>query len=164
VVGNVLRQGAELTQVLFADRGQPANGERVPLGAEVGQTLAARLAGGLVADERVERMLCVPVPVRVEADAVGFDAAAAQKLGIVANELITNAFQHGRSPITVRLAGGARLRLSVEDGGNGIAPRASGLGLELIRRMVEQGLGGSFELAALPGGGTRAEVDFPGSP
>jgi two-component sensor histidine kinase len=105
-----------------------------------------------------------PVPVRVEADAVGFDAAAAQKLGIVANELITNAFQHGRSPITVRLAGGARLRLSVEDGGNGIAPRASGLGLELIRRMVEQGLGGSFELAALPGGGTRAEVDFPGSP
>ena len=33
-----------------------------------------------------------PVPVAVEAGSVAFDAATAQKVGIVANELITNAF------------------------------------------------------------------------
>ena len=38
---------------------------------------------------------------------------------------------------------------------------AAGFGLELVRRMVEQGLDGRFELSALPGGGTRAEVVFP---
>jgi two-component sensor histidine kinase len=104
-----------------------------------------------------------PVPVAVEAEPVALDAATAQKLGIVANELITNAFQHGASPIVVELGGGRRTRLRVDDGGNGVEG-APGLGLELVRRMVEQGLRGRFELTALPGTGTRAEVVFPESP
>jgi hypothetical protein len=68
------------------------------------------------------------VPIIVDADPVALDATTAQKLGIVANELITN---------------------------------AGGFGLQLVRRMVEQGLHGRFELSAIPGGGTRAEVVFP---
>ncbi len=104
-----------------------------------------------------------PVPVAVEAEPVAFDAATAQKLGIVANELITNAFQHGASPIVVQLSGGRQTRLRVDDGGNGVEG-AGGLGLELVRRMVEQGLHGRFDLIALPGGGTRAEVVFPEEP
>jgi two-component sensor histidine kinase len=104
-----------------------------------------------------------PVPVLVEAEWVALDATTAQKLGIVANELITNAFQHGASPIVVQLAGRRRIRLRVDDSGNGIES-STGLGLELVRRMVEQGLRGRFELTALPGGGTRAEVVFPGEP
>jgi signal transduction histidine kinase len=51
--------------------------------------------------------------------------------------------------------------MRVDDGGNGL-DGAPGLGLELVRRMVEQGLRGRFDLTALPGGGTRAEVAFPG--
>jgi two-component sensor histidine kinase len=101
-----------------------------------------------------------PVPVAVEADALAFDAATAQKLGIVANELVTNALRHGAPPIVVRLDGGAQTRLRVDDGGVG-AERRAGFGLSLVQRMVEHGLAGHFELRSLGGGGTRAEVVFP---
>jgi two-component sensor histidine kinase len=101
-----------------------------------------------------------PVPVDVEAEAVAFDAATAQKLGIVANELVTNAYRHGAPPIRVRLDAGRETRLRVEDGGSG-SGFAAGLGLSLVQRMVEQGLGGRFELCAAPSGvGTYAEVVF----
>jgi len=101
-----------------------------------------------------------PVQVAVEAEPTAFDAATAQKLGIVANELVTNAFQHGAAPIVVQLSAGAQTRLRVDDGGRGIDGK-TGFGLELVRRMVEQGLQGRFELRAIPGGGTRADVVFP---
>jgi two-component sensor histidine kinase len=101
-----------------------------------------------------------PMPVAVDADDVSFDASTAQKLGLVANELITNAFQHGAPPIAVRLSGGPQVRLRVDDAGAG-ARETAGLGLRLVRRLVEQGLDGRFELGAQPGGGTRAEVVFP---
>jgi two-component sensor histidine kinase len=101
-----------------------------------------------------------PVPVGVDAEPAAFDASTAQKLGIVANELITNAFQHGATPIAVRLNSGDEHRLIVDD--SGTSDRGTtGLGLQLVQRMVEQGLGGKFALGARPGGGTRAEVVFP---
>jgi len=101
-----------------------------------------------------------PVPVRVDAEAGTFDAGTAQKLGLVANELVTNAFQHGAPPIVVRLSRGARTRLTVEDSGGGIE-HVPGFGLDLVRCMVEQGLNGRFELRAANAGCTRAEVVFP---
>lgn len=101
-----------------------------------------------------------PVPVAVEAEPITFDAATAQKLGIVANELVTNAFRHGAPPVDVSLSGGEQTRLHVDDRGGG-GGRAGGFGLALVQRMVEQGLEGRFELRALAGGGTRAEVVFP---
>jgi two-component sensor histidine kinase len=101
-----------------------------------------------------------PVPVRVEADACLLDAATAQKLGIVANELVTNAFRHGSPPVAVQLTTGLQTTLRVCDDGCD-AEVAPGFGLDLVRRMVEQGLDGTFELRALPGGGTRADVVFP---
>jgi two-component sensor histidine kinase len=105
-------------------------------------------------------MADAPVAVTVDADPMTLDAATAQKLGIVANELVTNAFRHGAQPIFVRLDSGPQARLQVDDGG-APADRPAGFGLDLVRRMVEQGLAGRFELARLPGGGTRAEVVFP---
>ena len=104
-----------------------------------------------------------PVPVAVEAEPAAFDASTAQKLGIVANELITNAFQHGVPPITVRLDSGERHRLRIDDCGNSVEG-AKGLGLQLVQRLVEQGLRGRFALGARPNGGTRAEVIFPAQP
>ena len=104
-----------------------------------------------------------PVPVTVDAEAGTFDAATAQKLGLVANELVTNAFQHGEPPIVVRLSRGTETCLSVEDSGGGIE-RAPGFGLDLVRCMVEQGLNGRFELRAANAGCTRAEVVFPTVP
>jgi two-component sensor histidine kinase len=104
-----------------------------------------------------------PVPVTVEADRLALDAATAQKVGIIANELVTNALRHGAPPIVVRLDGSTEMRLRVDDGGAGGA-RAAGFGLGLVRRMAEHGLAGSFELRSLRGGGTRAEVVFPTVP
>lgn len=107
-----------------------------------------------------------PGPVEVEAEPLTFDAATAQKLGIVANELVMNAFRHGAPPIRMRLDAGRETRLRVEDSGAGDRPTAHvGLGLSLVRRVVEQGLDGRFELrAAATGVGTCAEVVFPTRP
>jgi len=66
-------------------------------------------------------------------------------------------------PIVVRLTHDEQTRLQVDDRGPGSADVVTGLGLELARRIVEQGLRGRFELAALAGGGTRAEVVFSGA-
>jgi two-component sensor histidine kinase len=99
------------------------------------------------------------VPVTVDAEPGAFDAATAQRLGLIAGELVTNAFQHGAPAIVVRLSRGIETRLRVDDSGGGI-DRAVGFGLDLVRRMAEQGLDGSFELRA-HNGGTRAEVVFP---
>jgi two-component sensor histidine kinase len=104
-----------------------------------------------------------PVPVTVEADKLAFDAATAQKLGIIANELVTNALRHGAPPIVVRLEGGTQTRLLVDDHGGG-GESSPGFGLSLVRRTVEHGLAGRFELCPLDGGGTRAEVVFPAVP
>jgi two-component sensor histidine kinase len=101
-----------------------------------------------------------PAEVEVEADRMTFDAQTAQKLGIIANELMTNAYQHGAEPIVVQLSGGPQTRLRVADGGC-CTDEDNGFGLQLVRRLVEQGLHGQFDLAALPGGGTRADVVFP---
>jgi len=108
----------------------------------------------IVADDRQGILL--------EADPVILEASAAQRLGLVANELITNARKHGEVPILVRLErDDPVIRLSVEDAGRSRPERFDGgLGLDLVRRVVEHGLGGEFVLARLPNGGVRAEARF----
>ena len=98
----------------------------------------------------------------LSADPLLLDATAAQRLGLVANELITNARKHGGMPISVRLEQDDRVtRLSVEDAGRSRPDHfEGGLGLDLVRRLVEQGLGGELVLGALPRGGVRAEATF----
>lgn len=124
--------------------------------------LLARREGPVDAGALLERIAeSAPVPVAIDAEPAPLDPSTAQKLGIVANELITNAFQHGAPPIVVQLKGGSETRLQVDDRGTGPARDETGLGLQLVRDMVEQGLRGRFELAALPEGGTRAAVVFP---
>ena len=60
----------------------------------------------------------------------------------------------------MRLSNGPQTRLCVDNAGARVEC-GHGFGLRLVRRMVEQGLGGRFELDELAGGGTRAEVVFP---
>ena len=75
-------------------------------------------------------------------------------------ELYALLLLHGAEPIEVRLTTGTVTRLSVDDRGTGAVER-DGLGLALVRRLVEQGLHGRFELSRRAGGGMHAEVVFP---
>jgi two-component sensor histidine kinase len=118
-------------------------------GADAGELLRRIAAGS-------------PVPVDVQADRVLLDAATAQKLGIVANELVANAVRHGVPPIAIQLEAGAEMRLRVTDAGGGTRAVGSGLGLSLVERLVEAGLGGRFSLTTDAEHGTRADVVFPG--
>jgi two-component sensor histidine kinase len=106
----------------------------------------------------------------------------ATPLALVLVELVQNAVEHGLAGtggevvVSVRHAhdGDRALRLAVEDGGAGLPPgfgldRDSGLGLQIVRTLVEGELGGSLTIgAATPptAGGTRVEVSLPraGSP
>jgi two-component sensor histidine kinase len=101
-----------------------------------------------------------PAPVTVDAEPIMLDGPTSQRLALVANELVTNAWRHGGAPITVSLSADDDVRLRVDDVGVGPG-NADGLGLELVRRIAEHGLRGRLELARRPGGGTRAEVVFP---
>lgn len=102
-----------------------------------------------------------PVPVRVDAEPVELDAVTAQTFGIVANELVMNAYRHGAPPIAIRLTQDDQTRLRVENGTRGFADPGAGFGLGLVRRLVEQGLRGRFDLYTAPGAATYAEVVFP---
>jgi two-component sensor histidine kinase len=110
-----------------------------------------RLLMGVAREAQIE---CV-----VEAEPLVLDARTAHRLALVANELIANAGEHGTPPVRIRLEAGNTTRLLVDDAGR-TCTGAEGLGLTLVRRLVEHGLGGTFRLAANPGGGTRAEVLF----
>ena len=102
------------------------------------------------------------MPVVVEAEPVALDTGTAQEARDRGQRADHQCLQHGASPITVRLTGGDRTRLVCRRRRSNIQG-SSRLGLELVRRMVEQGLRGRFELTARPGR-TRAEVVFPAEP
>lgn len=98
--------------------------------------------------------------VTVEAEPVALSAESAQRLGIVANELIANAIRHGQPPVHVQLEAGPPVRLRIDDRGRGCHHPETGLGLQLVRHVVEHGLHGRFSLGQRADGGTRAEIVF----
>jgi two-component sensor histidine kinase len=84
---------------------------------------------------------------RLEAEPVRLETDRAVSLGVIVNELITNAYKYAYAPgengeIRVRLAreGADALRLTVEDDGRGLAqtltPEGTGLGGRLINAMA----------------------------
>ena len=91
-------------------------------------------------------------------------------LYLAVREAANNAVRHGQ-PATVWLTiaveeapGGARLAITVEDDGRGIAAASSeaaaGLGIESMRRRVREA-GGRFAILPRPGGGTRVSLEVP---
>jgi signal transduction histidine kinase len=100
----------------------------------------------------------------------------------VVHNLLSNAVRHARSGVLVTLEEtGGRVRLLVDDDGNGVAPEqrdlifdrfvrldearnrdagGTGLGLAIVRKVVE-GLGGTVTVADSPSGGARFAVSLP---
>ncbi len=87
----------------------------------------------------------------------------ATALALVMNELIANALEHGFSGglsglILVGLQqDGARISLTIVDGGHGLPAgfdlaEDSGLGLQIVRTLVEKDLDGTLRLERLPAG------------
>ena len=129
--------------------------------AMVHRLLAERRGGAIGADMLLEHVAAgVDIGVGVDAVAMPLEAADAQQLGVIGNELIANAVRHGKPPVFVRLTADEDCSLVVEDAGT-LRDVPQGLGLELVRSVVQGGLNGSFDLRSLPGGGTLAEVRFP---
>lgn len=117
--------------------------------------------------ERLSRTLLEGRDVRLDlhAEPLTLPLDQAVQLGIIVNELVTNAAKHaypeaGKGVIWVRLGraeGGLRLRVS--DLGRGLAPdTASGLGMRLVRSLVERA-GGEVKVEGARG--ASVEVRLP---
>lgn len=98
----------------------------------------------------------VPVEVTVNGDDLQLRSQPATSLALVTNELLQNALEHGMpvtgGAIAIRLLDeGEQLRLEVRDNGLGLPEgfdplQGGGLGLEIVRTMVTEDLGGTFSL------------------
>ena len=131
--------------------------------ADVARRVVRMLEGSLGHDD---------IRIVVEAESLQVDAAVATPLAVILNELVQNAVEHGlghgSGVVTVHLHGGhgQAVELEVVDDGAGPAEPAipteySGVGLRLVRALVNEDLGGSFTLIARPGRGSIARARIP---
>ncbi len=96
----------------------------------------------------------------------GLDSAV--PLGLVVNELLTNALKYafrGKSQGVIQIGLRAPGTLTISDDGTGISAEvfhgeSSSLGLATVRELVESQLGGTITLAVTPGGGTSWTITF----
>jgi two-component sensor histidine kinase len=110
-----------------------------------------------------------PVTVSVSSHPLRLEPDKALSLGLIVNELITNAFKHAFidgqiGHVAVRLETvGDQIELRVEDDGVGCPEQAaSGLGTRLVTLLVDQ-LGGVLKIENLSSG-CRVSVTLPHSP
>lgn len=111
----------------------------------------------------------IQMVVQVEQASMGLDEAV--PLGLVLNELVTNAFKHGfdeddKGEVRVegKVSPDGALELSVSNTGAGFPPDLdveNASGLYMVHGLVERQLKGSLELGAGPDGkGARAVIKF----
>jgi two-component sensor histidine kinase len=126
------------------------------------EDLCAGVGASLVRDGHIE--------LKVEAEPLSLPIDTAIPLGMVVNELVTNAVKYaypeGRGPVYVRSTReGDRLLLSVRDLGRGLPRGAgqkpgSGLGMKLVRSLVAQ-IGGDLVSSGPPGTIVEVRVQAP---
>ena len=108
------------------------------------------------------------VPVEVSGDEGMVPTTMIQPIGLLTNELVTNAAKHGAGQVAViyKVVGGVR-ELSVCDQGEGVPAdfdpaNSKGLGMKVINLLAKQ-LGGSLEVLSNPAGrGACFRVEFSG--
>ncbi len=118
--------------------------------AELLDRLRAMLVQGLGAEKDV----------RAQLEQVSLAGNRATALALVFSELFQNALEHGGQSVRVELARrNGEVMLAIADNGEGLAGGDGGTGLSIVRALVRDELGGSFDLRH--DDGTRAEVVFP---
>jgi len=144
--------------------------EQVTVMARVHRRLRAGGQGVLLDSETFIRELCDdlnasaargrPLAIDCRADSRPLSMDQAVLLGLILNELVTNAIKHafpGDRVGNIRVAfeaQGSQLRLTVEDDGIGLTGRmqaANGMGQELVRGLTHQ-LGGELQVQSSQGG------------
>jgi PAS domain S-box-containing protein len=114
--------------------------------------------------EDLQRRYGLEVRIEAEAELDDLDEATAVTLFRALRELLINVARHaGCSEARVRLArDGGGTRVEVEDAGLGFVPESgwTGFGLRSVCDRVEH-MGGSVEIDAAPGRGTRVRVRAP---
>jgi two-component sensor histidine kinase len=105
-------------------------------------------------------------PIEVTGDEGEVPTTWIQPIGLLANELITNAVKHGGGPIILdyRIDRGQHV-LSVSDSGPGIPPdfeieKSPGLGMKVIRTLARQ-LHGKLSAETRTNGGACFSISFP---
>jgi two-component sensor histidine kinase len=102
-------------------------------------------------------------------DDLAVERDGATPLGLIVNEVISNAFKHafsdgrsGRIIVTLARVDEAHGRLTIEDNGIGYDPDApaKGIGRRLISALTHQ-IGGESKAESVPGGGSRFTLTFP---
>ena len=86
-----------------------------------------------------------PIALRVDAEPIELNAALAVPIGLLANELVTNAFKHafpddrsGAVDVCLRRASRSEVELIVADDGVGCPDESVGLGMRLMKLLVGQ--------------------------
>ncbi|MER2135546.1 MAG: PAS domain-containing sensor histidine kinase [Arthrobacter sp.] len=155
---------------------------RVSTIALVHETLSQGLTQNVDFDELIDRQFRLSAEVASPSQAVRTERQGtfgelpsdlATPLALVINELVTNAVEHGLSGKengTVWLNaerhlgadGEENLTVTVSDDGGGLPeePRREGLGLQIVRTLVQSELSGTIEWSPRPGGGTEVKIEM----
>ena len=154
---------------------------RVSTIALVHETLSQGLTQNVNFDELIDRQFRLAAEVASPTQQVRTEKEGsfgelpsdfATPLALVINELVTNAVEHGLSDRkgTVWLTAGRQmgpdaeeiLTVSVSDDGAGLPPepRREGLGLQIVRTLVQSELDGTIDWSARPGGGTVVKIEM----
>ncbi|GAA4369990.1 sensor histidine kinase [Paeniglutamicibacter cryotolerans] len=155
---------------------------RVATIASVHETLSQGLSQSVDFDELIERQFRLIAEIASPGQTVRTErtgtfgplpAELATPLSLVINELVTNAVEHGlreKSGLVSLDAerftgteGDDRLRVTISDDGVGLPPepRAEGLGLQIVRTLVDSELAGTISWSDRKGPGTRVVIDLP---
>jgi len=155
---------------------------RVSTIALVHETLSQGLTQNVDFDELIDRQFRLSAEVASPAQGVRTERQGtfgelpsdfATPLALVINELVTNAVEHGLSGLeggTVWLSAERRraedneetLAVTISDDGVGLpeGPRSEGLGLQIVRTLVQSELAGTIAWSPRPGGGTEVTIEM----
>ncbi|WAP52742.1 histidine kinase N-terminal domain-containing protein [Arthrobacter sp. ATA002] len=180
-VAALLRMQSRRMQSEEGKQGLAQAMRRVSTIALVHETLSQGLTQNVNFDELIDRQFRLAAEVasptqQVRTEKEGsfgeLPSDCATPLALVINELVTNAVEHGLSDRkgTVRLSAARQmgpdgeeiLTVTIADDGAGLppGPRREGLGLQIVRTLVQSELDGTIEWSSRPGGGTEVRIEM----